>query len=66
MRKVTDDKDDDLNICMECGLILTDDQPRAAVITRDSFGVICVGCAEKDTTSLKLGSPKNPANFGGQ
>ena len=60
MPKVDQSEDDDLDTCVRCGLIMTDDQPRAAVITRDSFGVICIACAEKDGESFKIGSPKTP------
>lgn len=55
--------DEDLRKCLICGLILSDDMPRAMVIDKGEIGVYCISCSEADTDSIKFGTPKNPLSF---
>lgn len=55
-----------LSTCSQCGLVLRDDQPRGFWIEGNAMGVHCISCAEKDQTTLKIGTPKNPISFEGE
>lgn len=59
----SDPRDESLIKCLICGLVLSDDMPRAVVIDKGEIGVYCISCSEADADSIKFGTPKNPLKF---
>ena len=49
-----------LSTCSQCGLKMTDDQPRGFWMQNNAMGVYCITCAEADQESVKFGTPKTP------